>query len=88
MDHTYIPQTVALIIAENCPRAISAYLICQQYADKENFVMIDRAILDDKSMSWTRFCNDIKSLARQGLLEWSRDDEEEVLKIILAEYEL
>jgi hypothetical protein len=75
-----------MLIAENCPRALYAYVICHINADEDLFIHISRRIIDEKSLSWTRFCNDIKSLARQGLLEWGHEDGG--LSITLAEYEL
>lgn len=86
MDHKDISQTALFLISENCPRALYAYIICCQHCDEENLVYIDRKLIDDRSLSWTRFCNDIKSLARQGLLEWTQD--EDGLTIIVAEQDL
>ena len=86
MDANSISQTALMLIAENCPRALYAYVICHINCDENLFIHISRRIIDEKSLSWTRFHNDIKSLARQGLLEWCYEDDG--LSITLAEYEL
>ena len=60
-------------IAESAPRAMPAYLLACQQIDKKGSATIARSYIEqDKSMSWIKFTNDIKSLGRIGLLEWHK----------------
>lgn len=66
-----IPIENLFQISEKYPRALAAYILCWQHADSDLSCLMTREFISvDKSMSWAKFYNDIKSLARLGLLEW------------------
>lgn len=58
-------------IARNCPRALSAFihLLCNA-KDNGSVILQKRQISDAMSESFTKFRNDLRSLARENLLEW------------------
>lgn len=71
-------------VAEFNPRAIFTYMLLERRRDEESRVFLTRDyIVKDLSLSWTRFLNDVKSLARMGILEWHLAHNN--LQIILAE---
>lgn len=49
-----------------------AYLLTLQQVDDGSATIARSYIEQDKSMSWIKYVNDIKALARLGLLEWHR----------------
>lgn len=58
-------------IGRHCPRAMSVYVLCFGRMDENNSVSFTKDyIVNDLSESYCRFKNDLKSLAREGLLEW------------------
>lgn len=66
-----IPVENLFQICEKEPRALLAYIICWQNSDNDLSCLMTRDFIQvDKSLSWAKFRNDIKSLARLGLLEW------------------
>ena len=86
-DAYSIPLSYLFQIAEQTPRALSAYIVCFQMADDELSAFLTRDyIVKDRSMNWTKFRNDILALARIGLLEWHEIDKN-TLKVILAKSE-
>jgi hypothetical protein len=66
----YIPEETVFQISEVCPRSLLAYILCVRCADDDYFALMTRELIDDKSLSWTRFKNDVKALARLGFVEW------------------
>lgn len=81
--YTILTPDVADLISRHCPRALSAYVLCLSHADEEGRLMFTKTqILSDFSESYTKFRNDIKALAREGLLEWHEMGE--TLSITLA----
>lgn len=58
-------------IARNCPRALSAFIHLLSRADNEGKITLQKQqITNDLSESFAKFRNDIRSLAREELLEW------------------
>lgn len=58
-------------IARNCPRALSAFIHLLTRADDEGNVTLEKKqITDELSESFACFRNDIRSLAREDLLQW------------------
>lgn len=75
-DLTRIPIEYLNRIADHCPRAMSTYLLCWREADDDLDVMLSkRFILFDYYNSFTRVLNDIKALAREGLLSFTVQDD-------------
>ena len=71
-------------VAEFSPRALFTYLLIERRKDQESQVFLTRDyIVKDMSLSWTRLINDVKTLARMGILEWHLSHNN--LQIILAE---
>lgn len=74
-------------VAEFCPRALFTYLFIEKNKDENCHLIVSRqVIVNDMSLSWTRFVNDVKALARLGILEWHQSHDN--LQIILAEEEI
>lgn len=66
-----IPLDVIDQIGRHCPRSMSIYAICLGRMDSENKITFSRKeITEDLSESYCKFKNDLKALAREGLLEW------------------
>lgn len=64
-------QEILERISRHCPEAMSAYLHCINRADAEGVIHFSREMIEvDMSETFTRFRNNIKSLARENLLEW------------------
>ncbi len=82
-----ICESTLFQIAENCPRSFAAYLMCYQNADHDLYANLTKQIVEkEKSMSWTKFRNDVKALARQGLLEWHEN--KGAIEVTLAAYDI
>lgn len=66
-----VPLEVLDQIGRHCPRAMSVYALCLGRADDEGKIMFTKSdIAKDLSESYCKFRNDLKALAREGLLEW------------------
>jgi len=66
-----IPLEIIDQIGRHCPRAISCYVICLGRADADHNVVFRREeITTGLSESYCKFKNDLRALAREGLLEW------------------
>jgi hypothetical protein len=58
-------------ISRHCPEALSTYLHCVNRVDAEGVFHFSREMIEvDMSETFTKFRNNIKSLARENLLEW------------------
>jgi hypothetical protein len=69
-------QQVLDQISRHCPDAISAYLQCINRADSFGSVYFSREMVrNDLNLGWAKFCNQIKKLALENLLEWHHFDE-------------
>ena len=76
-----IPQEALWQIAESAPRAMPAYLLTYQQVERGSATIARDYIELDKSMSWTKYKNDLKSLARLGLLEWHQKGKNIVVRL-------
>lgn len=64
-------QEVLERISRHCPESLCAYLQCLNRADNEGTVFFSKKMVEvNMSLSWVRFCNQIKKLALENLLEW------------------
>lgn len=83
MDAT-IPLMILDQIGRHCPRAMGTYALCLARTQEFNkLVLSKKQIRDDLSESYTKFKNDLKALAREGLLEWH--EEGDFLTVIVGE---
>lgn len=82
MDEINIPTEYLHRIADHCPRALSVFLLCWQTGQ------VDITLTDERiknfCLSKTKIKNDLRSLAKEGLLEYH--DNGEVLSVTLAQY--
>lgn len=79
-----IPLTILDQIGRHCPRAMGTYALCVARMNTINkLVLSKRLINEDLSESYTKFKNDLKSLAREGLLEWHEN--ENILTVIVGD---
>lgn len=76
MDYNTISsQEVLERISRHCPEALSTYFHCVNRADAEGVVYFSRDMIEiDMSETYTKFRNNVKSLARENLLEWHPTD--------------
>ena len=82
-----IPLEYIHFIADHAPDTMSNYLMLWKEQDHDcRCICTKQYIRDEKSKSWTKFLNDLRKLCCQGLLEWSKADEETVV-IVLAAYD-
>lgn len=66
-----IPLDILDQIGRHCPRALTTYITCMVRAsESEKITLMKEEIVYDLSESFVKFRNDLKSLAREGLLEW------------------
>ena len=66
-----VPLEVLDQIGRHCPRAMSVYAVCLGRVDENLSVIFTKEeIVRDLSESYCKFRNDLKALAREGLLEW------------------
>jgi hypothetical protein len=80
----YIQQEILFQISEQAPRALSTFIFLKNRQDDDHQVFIDKnEVTTSLSLSWTRFVNDVKALARLGLLEWVISNQ--TLSVTLAE---
>lgn len=85
--NVYIPLEVIDQIGRHCPRAISTFAICMGRIDGESKAILHRReITEDLSESFCKFRNDLKALAREGLLEWHQMDQ--FLHVTIAEFDV
>ncbi len=58
-------------ISRHCPEAMYVYLQCiNRASDEGNLFLSKEQVEIDLSDSWRHYCNNIKKLARENLLEW------------------
>lgn len=66
-----IPLTILDQIGRHCPRAMATFAMCAARANENNKIIFTKEqITDDLSESYTKFKNDLKALAKEGILEW------------------
>jgi len=84
MDFCAIASQQALdTISRHCPQALSTYLMLLPRANSDGEVFLSKIEIDkDLSEEWHKFRRSIKSLAREGYLEWHEINNG--IKIILA----
>lgn len=82
MDEINIPLEYLHKIADHCPRALGVFLLCWQQGKTE--LILTREMAERFCVSWTMIKNDLRSLAKEGLLEYF--DNGEMLSVTLAEY--
>jgi hypothetical protein len=64
-------QQLLFNISYHCPEALSTYLHIFNRSNSHGTVYFTREkVEEDLSESWCRFKNNIKKLAREGILEW------------------
>lgn len=69
--YTVTTQQILEQIARHCPSALPTYLQCMNRVDQAGKVFFSKAMVqNDLSESWTKFKNQVKKLAIEGLLEW------------------
>ena len=87
MDDQTINLSVEYLnrIADHCPQALGTYLLCCANSDDSGYVTITREeILYRQYSTYTRVCNDLRRLAREGLLEFYVTKNE--ILVTLADY--
>lgn len=68
------PETID-IISRHCPRAFSTFIACLNRVDDEGRCCFSKEdITLGRSESYAIFRNNLKALAREGLLEWGELD--------------
>jgi hypothetical protein len=69
--NTSLSYEVLERIARHCPEALCTYLHCINRANEQGSVTFSREMVEvSMSEKWTKFCNQIKKLALENLLEW------------------
>lgn len=69
--YTITTQEVLERISRHCPQSLCAYLQCVNRADHNGDIFFTKPIVEiNMSENWTKFCNNIKKLALENLLEW------------------
>lgn len=64
------------LIANNIPATLQTYLTCVDYSDSKGHLYISKKMIEEEAwLSWTKFCNDLHTLARLGLLNFIRTNE-------------
>lgn len=64
-------QKVLDNVSRHCPEALSTYLQCINMADNGGEIFFTKDKVEvDMSENWRSFCNNIKKLAREDLLQW------------------
>ena len=82
-----IPLEIIDQIGRHCPRAISCFAICMGRSDDEwNLVFRREEITNGLSESYCKFRNDLKALAREGILEWHEMGD--YLHVTIAEFDV
>jgi hypothetical protein len=70
-SYSITSQEVLERISRHCPDSLIAYLQCLNRSDNQGKIFFSRSLVEnDMSYSWTKFCNQIKKLALENLLEW------------------
>ena len=72
-------------IADHCPRALGTYLMCWRRADDNLQLTLSRQVISDELATYTRTINDLRLLAREGLLEFYHM--QDIICITLAAYD-
>lgn len=71
-SYIFTNQEVLERLSRHCPRAISTYILCLNKQSDSGEVFLPKIeIIKDMSESYTVFKNNLKSLARENLLEWN-----------------
>lgn len=62
-------------VSRHCPRALSTYLICMNNVNENGRAIFSRQEIEQRmSESYVVFRNNLKALAREGILEWHELD--------------
>lgn len=70
-----LPMEVLDQISRHCPRALTTYVLCMGRADAQDKCVFSKEDIQlEMHESFTKFRNDLKSLSREGLLEWHHID--------------
>jgi len=66
-----LPLEIIDQIGRHCPRAINTYILCLGHMDeKRSLILSKEEVTKDLSESFCKFKNDLRALAREGILEW------------------
>lgn len=73
--YCYTSQETLERLSRHCPRAISTYIVCLNHQDEDGELYLPKLDINEKlSCSYTKFKNDLKSLARENVLAWREVD--------------
>lgn len=85
-QYTLTDEATVARIADTAPRALPAYFLCLHKADADGKCSFSRdEIIHNRMRSWTKFRNDIRTLAFMFLLNFLEGDQEIEIEIIPQE---
>lgn len=81
-EYSLTDEATVARISDTCPRALSAYFLCLHTVCSDGTVSFTRdEIINHRVRSWTKFKNDVRSLAGLYVLNFS--DKGHILEIEL-----
>ncbi len=87
-DFSVTNESTIALIADQCPRAMSAYFICLRNVDSYGSVTFDKNFIKNTShKSWTKFKNDIRSLGRVFVLNFIDHGNEIEIELIGEDFD-
>lgn len=73
--YVYLSLEILDQIARHCPRALSTFVLCLGRANEVNHCVFSKEDIQlEMHESYTVFKNNLKSLSREGVLEWHNID--------------
>lgn len=62
-------------IARHCPRALETYLHVWLKADNDGVLVVQKDdVVEELCLSFTKFCNDLRTLSKEDLLKFNKSD--------------
>lgn len=81
----YPPYSYLVQVAEHCPKAMSTYLtLWREKPNSGSMIYSKSEVGSIMLLSWTRFKNDLRLLAREGIL--TVEEFPQKIEIVLDEY--
>lgn len=70
-EYSITDEATVSKISDQCPRAVSAYFLCLHRSDGEGRATLTRdQVMNECMRSWTKFKNDVRSLASLYVLNF------------------
>ncbi len=85
-EYSLTDEATVSRISDTCPRTLSAYFLCLHESNSDGFVTFSRDdIVNNRVRSWTKFKNDIRTLAGIYVLNFKDNGDQIEVQLILED---